>query len=70
VIAEVPSMRDKVKVVPNPRPTDRARQENRVVHPVAAMLLYVGRLQPEKGVHGLIEAFRRLPVEREATGSW
>jgi glycosyltransferase involved in cell wall biosynthesis len=55
-------MRDKVKVVPNPRPTAHA-QETPSFTDRERTLLYVGRLHPEKGVHLLIEAFAGLPIE-------
>ena len=66
VIAEVPSMRDKVKVVPNPRPTAHTPEAPSFTNRDAT-LLYVGRLHPEKGVHLLIEAFAKLqPALRDS----
>ena len=62
VIAELPSMRDKVKVVPNPRPTAHAHATPSFTDRDRT-LLYVGRLHPEKGLHLLIEAFAHLPAE-------
>jgi glycosyltransferase involved in cell wall biosynthesis len=60
VIAEVPSARAKVKVVPNPRPTTHV-QGRPEFSGRNATLLYVGRLHPEKGLHLLIQAFAALP---------
>ena len=60
VIVELPSMPDKVKVVPYPRPITFAA-EPPSFNDREATLLYVGRLHPEKGVHLLVEAFAGLP---------
>ena len=65
VIAEVPSVRDRVKVVPNPRPAAHG-SETPSFSGRDRSLLYVGRLHPEKGVHLLIEAFAGLPAATRA----
>lgn len=62
IVRECPSLAAKTRVVPNPIDTSvmtpakvrRAADENKI-------LLFVGRLHPEKGVHILIEAFSRVP---------
>jgi glycosyltransferase involved in cell wall biosynthesis len=64
VAAEVPESRDKVVVVPYPRP--EARSQQALPPPISArenVILYVGRVHPEKGVHLLVEAFTRAPDE-------
>ena len=60
VTAEVPQIRDRVFVIPYPRPN--ARSENTKPPPISARentILYVGRVHPEKGIHLLVEAFAR-----------
>ncbi len=61
VVAELPSIGDRVRVIPNPIDTD-AFCEGHAVRPVKAAptILYAGRLHPEKGIHLLIDAARRL----------
>jgi glycosyltransferase involved in cell wall biosynthesis len=57
ILDELPSAADRVSVVPNPlpatpaAPVDWSAKKN--------VLLYVGRLHPEKGLDLLLEAFRR-----------
>ncbi|MBA3272313.1 MAG: glycosyltransferase family 4 protein [Chthoniobacterales bacterium] len=59
IVSEVPQMRDRVVMIPNPRPdsisTTAASPRGR-----ERRIIYVGRVHPEKGVHLLIEAFVRL----------
>lgn len=65
ILAEDPSAADRVRVIPYPL-ADRyllpsiSRGEN--------VLLYTGRVHPEKGVHLLIEAFARLSAAER--GDW
>ena len=58
IIAEVPAVEAKVKVIPYPRPA--ASDADALVAHRARKILYVGRIHPEKGVHLLVEAFRQL----------
>jgi len=60
IIAEVPSVEAKVKVIPYPRPAPSGRDAP-VFANRARKILYVGRVHPEKGVHLLLDAFRQLP---------
>jgi glycosyltransferase involved in cell wall biosynthesis len=59
ILAEDPSAADRVRVIPYPLAP-------RYLSPTLAegedVILYTGRVHPEKGVHLLIEAFARLPV--------
>lgn len=58
---ETPAGRDRVALIPNPLPFAPLPAD--ALTPASArarILLYVGRLHPEKGVDLLIEAFRRL----------
>lgn len=64
VAAEVPEIRDRVFVIPYPRPS--AASEDTNPRPISARentILYVGRVHPEKGVHLLVEAFAGAPPE-------
>ncbi len=58
IIAEVPAVEAKVKVIPYPRPA--ASDADALFANRARKILYVGRIHPEKGVHLLVEAFRQL----------
>lgn len=61
IIAEVPAAAAKVRTIPYPGPNTSdpdAPFSNR-----PRKILYVGRIHPEKGVHLLVEAFKRLPPE-------
>ena len=82
IVSECPALADRTRVLPNPIDTRlltpakerRAADKNKI-------LLFVGRLHPEKGVHVLIEAFARVrqrhpdwrlrlvgPVEKKSGG--
>ncbi len=65
MVVEAPQLAERIRYIPNPVVRNLApaapaarRQE----------ILFVGRIHPEKGIHLLIEAFRRLPAE--ARGDW
>ena len=60
IIAEVPAVEAKVKVIPYPRP--EANQADVLFADRPRKILYVGRIHPEKGVHLLVEAFSQLPA--------
>lgn len=65
IIQEAPRAQSRVKMIPNPLPfvpgvVDLDAKEK--------VILYAGRLHPEKGVHLLLKAFRRLLAEGCAEG--
>lgn len=53
---EVPAMQERIRVIPNPLP----RLPSARTSSPEKVILYVGRLHPEKGVHLLLEAFHSL----------
>ncbi|MEM9213300.1 MAG: glycosyltransferase family 4 protein [Cyanobacteria bacterium P01_F01_bin.150] len=59
IIKQCPALESKIRVIPNPidtaafRPEFKAKRESKIV-------LYVGRIHPEKGIHILIDAFQYL----------
>ncbi|HEY2574484.1 MAG TPA: glycosyltransferase family 4 protein [Verrucomicrobiaceae bacterium] len=61
--SEAPALAGRVTLIPNPLPFPP------MVHPQPAaaererILLYAGRVHPEKGIHVLLESYRRLPAE-------
>jgi glycosyltransferase involved in cell wall biosynthesis len=66
IAAEAPKLADKVSVVPNPVPTS-------AISPPAIgdrdkIILFVGRVHPEKGVHVLVDAF--ASGARAAFANW
>jgi glycosyltransferase involved in cell wall biosynthesis len=66
IVAEAPRLANKVSVVPNPGPTS-------AISPPAIgdrdkIILFVGRVHPEKGVHVLVDAF--ASGARAAFANW
>jgi glycosyltransferase involved in cell wall biosynthesis len=57
---EVPSSAHKVIAIPYPRPQMISAEAPPPLEARAKIVLYVGRVHPEKGVHLLVEAFARL----------
>lgn len=57
---EVPSSAQKVIAIPYPRPQMISAEAPLPLEARAKIVLYVGRVHPEKGVHFLVEAFARL----------
>jgi glycosyltransferase involved in cell wall biosynthesis len=57
---EAPSAAQKVIAVPYPHPQIISAEEPPPLEARAKIVLYVGRVHPEKGVHFLVEAFTRL----------
>lgn len=57
---EAPALADRVRCIPNPVRVPRALTPS---VPRRQEMLFVGRVHPEKGIHLLIEALRRLPAE-------
>jgi glycosyltransferase involved in cell wall biosynthesis len=65
IVAEAPQLRPKVRVIPNalPFPIDHSLRANR-----EQMILFVGRVHPEKGLELLLRALSHLP--RETLAAW
>jgi glycosyltransferase involved in cell wall biosynthesis len=63
---EVPTMENKISVVPNPLPGSMFAKSPKSPTNRAKLLLYVGRIHPEKGVHLLIEALAVLAEDWKA----
>jgi glycosyltransferase involved in cell wall biosynthesis len=57
---EAPSSAHKVIAIPYPRPQMISAEAPLPLERRAKIVLYVGRMHPEKGVHFLVEAFTRL----------
>jgi len=66
ITRQAPSLASRTKVFPNPIDTNLMKPPagRRGMSPQKT-LLFVGRLHPEKGIHLLIEAFRRLAVQHK-----
>jgi glycosyltransferase involved in cell wall biosynthesis len=60
ITREVPAAAEKVVAIPYPRPEKIARETPPPLQARAKIVLYVGRVHPEKGVHILVKAFARL----------
>lgn len=64
IAEQTPAMAARTKVFPNPIDTNLLQPSARERGSSAQKtLLFVGRLHPEKGVHLLVEAFRRLAAQ-------
>jgi glycosyltransferase involved in cell wall biosynthesis len=59
ITAEAPSLANKVSVIPYPRPDDAPRDETPSISERENIILFVGRVHREKGVHLLVDAFSR-----------
>jgi glycosyltransferase involved in cell wall biosynthesis len=57
---EVPGAVEKVSAIPYPGPETIAEEKPPSLPARAKIVLYVGRVHPEKGIHILVEAFARL----------
>jgi glycosyltransferase involved in cell wall biosynthesis len=57
IAAQAPALASKTAVVPNPAPTSITTVPPKPLASREKILLFVGRLHPEKGVHLLVEAF-------------
>jgi glycosyltransferase involved in cell wall biosynthesis len=66
IVAEVPRLKDKVAVIPYPAPRSARDNLPPSIPEREKIVLFVGRVHPEKGVHLLIEAFASLPHEISA----
>lgn len=63
---EAPKLKDKVRVIPYPSPRSAGEPIPSLQRP--KVLLFVGRIHPEKGVHLLVQAFADL--SREVASEW
>lgn len=57
IAAEAPRLASKVAVIPNPVPRPAIDHEPPPIEQREKVILYVGRVHPEKGVHLLVDAF-------------
>ena len=57
IVAEAPRLAQKVSVVPNPVPESPIASPPPAVADRDKIILFVGRVHPEKGVHVLVDAF-------------
>jgi glycosyltransferase involved in cell wall biosynthesis len=63
IALRVPALRDRIRIFPNPIDTGIMCPDGNGARSTAErVLLFVGRLHPEKGVHVLAEAFARIAV--------
>jgi glycosyltransferase involved in cell wall biosynthesis len=68
IAAEAPRLKDKIATVPYPAPKSIITGEPASIGEREKIILFVGRVHPEKGVHLLVEAFASLP--RETSAEW
>ena len=68
IAAEAPKLATKVAVIPNPVPRPAMDQQPPCVDERDKIILYVGRVHPEKGVHLLVDAF--AAGARTAFANW
>lgn len=61
ILAEVPGSEEKIRVIPNPLPAGQGPEEG-VLHAKEKVLLYAGRLHPEKGLEPFFSALREDDV--------
>jgi glycosyltransferase involved in cell wall biosynthesis len=57
IAAEAPRLSQKVSVVPNPVPVSKIALPPPAIADRGKIILFVGRVHPEKGVHVLVDAF-------------
>jgi glycosyltransferase involved in cell wall biosynthesis len=57
VAMEAPRLEKKITVIPYPAPTAAAKSEPPAINLREKIILFVGRVHPEKGVHLLVKAF-------------
>jgi glycosyltransferase involved in cell wall biosynthesis len=57
IAAEAPKLAQKIAIIPNPVPRPAIEPEPSSLAQRDKIILYVGRVHPEKGVHLLVEAF-------------
>jgi glycosyltransferase involved in cell wall biosynthesis len=57
IAAEAPKLAQRIAVIPNPVPRPATEPQTTSIAQRARIVLYVGRVHPEKGVHLLVDAF-------------
>jgi len=65
IVEQVPDLEPKVSVVPNPAPEPQTPGAPPSLAEREKIMLFVGRVHPEKGVHLLVEAFAGKPAAFE-----
>lgn len=60
IVTQTPGLRDRIRVFPNPVDTRIMSPDDRPKAEDSRVLLFVGRLHPEKGVHVLAAAFAQI----------
>lgn len=68
IAIEAPRSKGKITVIPNAAPRSTTEGEPPPIGKRENIILFVGRVHPEKGVHLLLEAFAALP--REISTTW
>ena len=68
VSTKAPHLGDKIMVIPYPAPRSAIEREPVPIDEREKIILFVGRIHPEKGVHLLIDAFTNMP--RELSSHW
>jgi len=68
IAAEAPQLKEKIAIIPYPAPPSVDQRKPPPIASRGKMILFVGRVHPEKGVHLLIEAFASMP--RELASNW
>ena len=62
IAAEAPKLADKITVIPYPAPKSTSEGEPVSIAQRDKIILFVGRVHPEKGAHLLVDAFANGPV--------
>jgi glycosyltransferase involved in cell wall biosynthesis len=65
---EAPLLKDKIAVIPYPAPRSLMDRAPLPINEREKIILFVGRVHPEKGVHLLVDAFANMP--RELSSEW
>lgn len=68
VAAEAPELERKTSIVPNPRPESATGELPMPIERREKIILFVGRVHPEKGAHLLVDAF--AGAKRAASAGW
>jgi len=68
ISTEASHLRDKITVIPYPAPRSAIEREPVPIDKRQKIILFVGRIHPEKGVHLLVDAFTNMP--RKLSSQW